>query len=509
MSQDTTSNNKLIAKNTMYLYVRMLFTMIVGLYTTRVVLQVLGESDYGLYNVIGGILTMFTMISAALQTGTQRFLSFAIGEKNEDKLKKTFSIALGLHVITAAIIVILAETIGLWFLNSYINIPEGRECAAFWLYQFTIIGFVFSFIQIPFQSCLIAHEKMNMYAYMSIYDAAFKLFIVFLIQWVTFDRLIAYGMFLLFVQIGSILIYNIYCRKKFIECQFSISFDKELTKEIAAYSGWNILGGSVNLFANQGVNFLLNIFCGTIVNAARGLSMTVSSIANTFVSNFQVAVNPQIVKLFAAKEYSAFYRLLINNCRAATYLFLLIAIPIIIEADFILKVWLGEYPKYTDIFIQIMLIELYFRTINQPIQYSIHASGQMKWQNIVNSALLCLIFPFSWIALKNGLSPVSVFIISAFFWSTNNICNLFFSHKYTGLPVLLVLKEVYLNSFIGIVLMFLTPFLLSTQMDSGLVRFLSVGIVSVITSVFVIYFWGLTPGMKHMIISKIKQVKQQ
>ena len=477
--------------------------MAVNLYAARIILRALGESDYGLYNVIGGILTMFTMISSALQVGTQRFLSFALGEGDKDKLKRTFSIAFGLHVFVALIIIVLAETVGLWFLNNYLNIPNGRDIAARWIYQFTIIGFGFSFIQIPFQSCLIAHEKMNMYAYMSIYDAVMKLLIVFFLQIIVFDKLVTYGALILLVQMSSVAIYNIYCRNHFEECTFSIATDKKLRKEIFTYSGWNIFGGSVNLFANQGINILLNIFCGTGVNAARGLAVSVSNIVNQFVTNFQVSVDPQIVKLFANKEYEQLYKLLINNCRIAIYLLMLIVIPIFLEIKFVLRLWLGEYPIYTDVFIRIMLVEFYFRTINQPILYSIHASGQMKWQNIVDSSLLFLIFPFSWIALKLGYPPYTVFVISAFFWSTNNIGCLYFSHKYTGLPVRRFLKEVYLSSIMGNFTMFIIPWIVSTQMIEGWVRLLVVGSVSILTSSVVIYFWGFTSGMRNIFREKL------
>ena len=477
--------------------------MAIGLYASRVVLRVLGASDFGLYNVIGGVLTMFTVISSALQVGTQRFLSFALGENDEEKLKRTFSIAFGLHFIVALVVIVLAETVGLWFLNNYLNIPEGRGVAANWVYQFVILGFVFNFLQVPFQSSLIAHEKMNMYAYMSIYDAVMKLLVVFLLQIVTVDKLIAYAALLFSVHLSSILIYNFYCRKHFVECTFKIVTDKNLTREILTYSGWNIFGGSVNLFANQGVNILLNIFCGTVVNAARGLATTVNGLLSQFVSSFQIAANPQIVKLFAAKDYDGFYKLIINNCRIATYLFLFIAIPAFLEIDFILGLWLGNYPQYTNVFIQILLVECYLKTINQPILYSIHASGKMKWQNIVDSSLLFLIFPFSWIALKLGYPPTSVFVISAFFWSTNNIGCLYFSHKYTGLPVGRVLKDVYLNSIIGLVFMFIVPFIVSSHMDEGWIRFITVGFTSVITSFVIIYFWGLTPGMKKLLKNKL------
>lgn len=497
------SNNKRIAKNAIYMYIRMFFTMVVSLYTSRVVLQVLGISDFGLYNVIGGILTMFSMFSGSLTVGTQRFLTFALGENNLEKLKKTFSMAFALHVFMALAILLLAETVGLWFFYEYLNIPEGRMNAAFWVYQFTILGFMATLIQVPFQSCLISHEKMSMYAYIGIYDAVMKLFLVVILQFVTFDRLIAYAALIFTVNLSSILIYNAYSRKYFEECTFRMAWDKKLAKEFASYCGWNLVGGSFGFFTNQGINILLNIFCGTIVNAARGISMTVNTFVVTFVNNFQTAVNPQIVKTYAAKEYDKLYRLVINNCRIAEYLYLLIAIPMFIEVEFMLKIWLGDYPAYTPIFVRIILIQSAWSPFNYPVGMLIHASGRMKWPSIW-AAVVILVFPVSYLLLKMGFSPVAVYVASAIIWLYLNGCNLYFANKYTNIPIKMVLKDVYVNVVLGGLVMFIIPFLVSQQMNGGWLRFVAVGGISFLTSAIVVYVWGLTSGMRSMVLQKLK-----
>ena len=500
---DNQQVNKRIAKNSVFLYLRLIVTMVIGLYASRVVLQVLGASDYGLHNVVGGVLTLFSMFSAALTVGTQRFLSYAIGDKDAVKLKKTFSIALGLHVKLAAIIFLLAETIGLWFVCTCLNIPDGRLTAAFWVYQFSVVGFLVNLVQIPFQSCLIAHERMNMYAYMSIYDAVMKLAVVFLIQWINVDKLIAYGFFVLLVNITSVLIYNTYCRKKFEECTFHIEKDKELTKEIVNYTGWNLFGGSLIFFTGQGLNILLNIFCGTIVNAARGLSMSVNNIITQFVNSFQFAVNPQIIKQYAGKEWDSLYSLVINNARIAEYLFLLISIPVFIETDFLLKLWLGDYPEYTAVFVQILLIQAAESPLDYPLGMLIHASGKMKWPSIVTVVPLLSIFVVSYFLLKNGHSPVSVYVASAIIYLWKNFTDLYFAHKYSGISVSRVLNQVYLNVIIGGAIMFVIPFLVKLHMNPGWPRFITVGVVSVFTSAIVIYFCGMTPGMRAMVKEKL------
>ena len=504
----TQENNKRIAKNTFFLYIRMSATMAVSLYTSRIVLQVLGVSDYGLYNVIGGILTMFAMFSAALNVGTQRFLTFAMGENDDDKLKRTFSLALGLHVALSIFILLLAETFGLWFLETQMNIPEGRETAAFWVYQFTVIGFLLTLCQVPFQSCLIAHEEMNMYAYMSIYDVVMKLLIVFLIQFMSFDKLILYGLLILMVNVTSILIYNIYCQRRYEECTFKVRWDSQLAKEIAVYSGWNLFGGSLGFLTNQGVNILLNIFCGTAVNAARGLSMTVNTAVVGFVNNFQTAVNPQIVKLYAAGELEKLFKLIINNGRVAVYLFLLIAIPAFIEIDFVLHLWLGEYPEYTAIFVQLILIQSANQTANQPIGMLLHAIAKLKYPTIT-TVLLMMVFPVSYVLLKMGYSPISVYVASCCIWLFQNVGDLFWAHRYSGISVKKVLRDIYFNVYVGAIVMFSLPWLVSTQMEEGWGRLLTVGSISVIWSSIIIYFWGLTPGMRSLVNDKALQLKNK
>ena len=504
MPIEIADSNKRIAKNTLYLYIRMLVTIVVSLYTSRVVLQVLGASDYGLYCVVAGVLSMFSMFSGALTVGTQRFLNFAMGEGNEDKLKKTFSIAFSLHLYVAIALFVVGQTIGYCFVVNYLNIPDGRMTAAIWVYELSLISLVVTVLQIPFQSCIIAHEDMNMYAKMSIYDVVMKLVVILLIQYVTFDKLIIYSILVFLVYLSSVLIYNFYCRHHYAECTFKLDHNNKLMKEIATYSGWNILGGSIGPITNQAVNILLNIFCGTIVNAARGLSITVNTYIVQFVSNFQMAANPQIVKLYAAGEYEKFYNLLINNSRVAAYLFLLIAIPAYIEIDFVLRSWLGEYPAYTSIFTQVILIQSFFQSVNRPINMSVHASGKIKWMNISNTVFMVIVLPACYMVLKMGYSPVAVYWINVVFFLTDNIVCLYFSHKYTQLSISTILHKVYLNTTIGAVVMFIIPYLVYLHMDAGLARFITVCFISVITSAVVFYFWGMTPGMKALVQDRIR-----
>lgn len=498
-------NNKRIAKNTIFLYIRMFLTLGVGIYTSRIVLRVLGASDFGLYNVIGGILTMFTMFSASLTIGTNRFLAYAIGEDDKNKLEKTFSMALYLHLLLAILVLFLLETFGLWFLNTQMNIPEGRENAAFWVYQFTVFAFAISLVQVPFQASIVSHEQMGIYAYMSIYDVVMKLLIIILLQYVSADKLILFAFLVFIIQISSISIYNVYCQKHYQECKFAIRWDSQLAKKYVTYSGWNLIGGSQAFFTNQGVNILLNIFCGTVVNAARGLAMNVNNYVLQFINNFQMAANPQIIKLYAAKDFQGLFRLVINNCRIAEYLYLMVAIPIFIEIDYLLYLWLGDYPENTSIFVQIVLIQSALTPLNNPVGMIVHATGKMKWLSIASLVLL-LIFPVSYLILKAGLSPVWVFIASAVIWIWSNISQIYFAHRYTGISYLLILKNVYFNTLIGGIVMFSIPFAISQAMPIGLYRFFTVVLVSITVSVVVFYYWGLTAGMREMVNKKIFSV---
>lgn len=500
---NVSEDNARIARNTAYLYIRMFVTMIVSLYTSRIVLKVLGASDYGLYSVVGGIVFVFSVISDTLTLGTERFLNYAMGENDFQKLKETFSITLTIHIVASLVLLLLAETLGLWFLNSKINIPLGRETAAFWVYQFSVVLFIVNLIQIPFNACIVAHEQMNVYAVMSIFDAVMKLLIVILIQFLVYDKLILYSALMFVIGLISILIYNIYCLRHYSECRWHLMWNRKQAAQILTYSGWNVFGSSVSFATGQGINILLNIFCGTVVNAAKAISATVGSFVSRFAINVQTAVNPQLIKLYAAGEYERMYRLTVNSCRVNAYIFLSVAIPLAIEMEFALRLWLGEYPEYTAIFSRIALVQMFLYVIDRPLIVHINAAGKMKMPNLTDSVALMMALPISYVVLKLGYGPVAVCWVSALIWICDNFFCVYWPHKYTGIPVKMVLKEVYANVFIGGTIMFLVPFIVSHTMTDGLVRFFVVGLVSVVTSFSVIYLWGMSKGMRKMFLEKI------
>lgn len=495
------SDNKKIAKNTLMLYFRMLLTLVVGLYASRVVLQTLGVSDFGLYNVVGGLVTLFTFFNSTLSIGTQRFLSYSIGKSDMKKLSDVFSTTFHLHVLFSLGFLIIAEIGGMWFLNHMLKIPEGRYEAAFWVYQFSVIASTASIVQVPFHSAIISHEKMNIYAYVSMYDAVMKLLIVYLIQVMSQDKLILYAFFVLLVQLSTVLIYITYCGSHYSESHYLRKFDRGVFKEIASFSGWSIFGCAAVAFQGQGVNMLLNMFFGTIVNAARGIAFQVNSVILQFVSNFQTAVNPQIIKLYASNKKDELIELVTSSSQISAYLLILISIPCFIEIEYILNIWLGDYPDYTPIFLRITIIQSLIQTMTRPLVTTIHAVGKMKAVNLSSGIVLLLILPCSYFLLRNGASPVTVFWVNVIPWIIHLFLELFWLKKYIDFPFYHYIKKVHGKVLPMTIVLFFIPYTIRnlTPYDDWMgliVTFLS----STVASIIVIGYFGLSRKIRQRLI---------
>jgi len=499
------STNKRIAKNTLLLYVRMLLTMAIGLYTSRVVLAELGISDYGLYNVVGGIVMMFTFINGSLNAGTQRFLTFELGRGDVIQLKKIFSTAIVIYTFLALIILFLAETVGLWFLLNKMNFVPGRLNAAIWVYQFSIIACMVSIIQVPFMAALVAHEKFNMYAYMSIYDAVMKLAIVFLLTFAPFDKLIFYAFLILLVNMSSAFIYNWYCRKHFNECQFSWSFDKSVFKKMFSFSAWDVVGSLAVLGQIQGVNIIINLFCGTIVNAAYGIATTVNNIINTFAANIITAASPQIIKSYAQKHLGEMFSLVINTAKMSSYLLLIIGIPVFVEIEFLLKIWLGEYPSYAPLFLRIILIQSWIKTLGEPTIRVFHAIGNIKLLNMIVGVILLLILPISYFIMRFGYPPEIALGTNIILWAIAIPIRLMLLRKYCGFPVMTYMKEVVFLGLVIATISFVVPYIVHVLYGyEDWVQLLLVCFASVVTSGFVILFIGFSKNQRLQIVGKVK-----
>lgn len=504
---DNQSNNKRIAKNTLLLYARMLIMMFIGLFTSRIILQALGVSDLGLYAVCGGVVSLFSFISGTLASGTQRFISFGIGEGDMDKLKRTFASAMTLHLLMAVIILVIGETFGLWYMYNKLNVEPGRFEAALWCYQFSLLTAVISIIQTPFNGALIAHEKMDIYAYMTIFEVAIKLIAAYAIMVTPYDRLISYAALLLAASIFSTFIYNWYCRKKFDECSFRFGYDKKLFTDMLSFSGWNTFGTVAAMGQSTGVDLVINFFCGTVVNGARGIASQANGFVNKFVSNFQVALNPQIIKTYASGNISEMSKIVIRGAEFSSYLLLFLGIPLFLEIEFVLNLWLGQVPEHSVAFMRIIMIESLFRTMGNPTITAMHATGKMKMLNITVGLLLLIIVPESYILFKLGLTPELVMLFNIIPWILCIPLRLYWLNKYTNreFPVSYFLLRVVVKGVALTLLMFVPPYCVSCLLpDDGWSRFLAVGISSVLSSSVIIYYLGLSKNTRYTLMAKAK-----
>ena len=362
-----TTNNKRIAKNTLLLYGRMLFSLLVSLYTSRVVLNTLGVEDYGIYNVVGGVVAMMGLLNGAMATSVQRFMNFELGVGNHEKLRQTFSMSMNIYALFALAFVILAETIGVWFLNTHLLIPQERLSAANYVFQFSIFGTVISLMSNPYNAAIVAHERMDIFAYTSIFAVLVKLGIVFLLLVIPFDKLIGYGLFLTCASCLVTLVYYIFCKKHFAECRYSLYWNKSLFKKLFSYFSWNLFGSAAGLIKTEGLNILLNMFFNPVVNAARGIACTINNVLMQFFNNFYTAVQPQIVKYYAQGDTASMLDLVFKSTKYSFFLCLIVSLPVLIEAPYMIHLWLGQVPEYTVIFTRLIVVISVVDALASPI----------------------------------------------------------------------------------------------------------------------------------------------
>ncbi len=428
--QDTTSNNKRIAKNTIMLYIRMFISMVVGLYTSRVVLATLGVEDYGIYGVVGGVVGMMGFLNASMSGATSRFLTFELGKGDKERLAKTFSSALIVHIGIAIVVLILAETVGLWFLSNKLNIPAERMQAAHWVYQLSILSAMFGITQVPYNAAIIAHEKMDVYAYVEILNVSLKLLIVYLLTIGDFDKLKLYAVLTFAVSLIIMMIYRIYCLRHFKESRFHWVWDKTYLTPLLSFSGWNLYGNFGGIAGNQANNFVINSFFGVVLNAAASVAFTVSGIVTQFSSNAMTAFRPQIIKKYASGDIQGMQSLTFLALKAIMMLYTLIAIPVFLECDYILSLWLVEVPQMAAIFCKILLISIFFESMRYIIIIDIHASGNVKKVSAYSGTLFCISPIISYFLFKIGLPVASTFITIATINATLVLINVLIAKYY-------------------------------------------------------------------------------
>ncbi len=446
MSAHQTPNTR-IAKNTLYLYLRMLITTIVSLYTVRVVLDVLGAEDYGIYNVIGGIVVLFSFLNHAMNGATQRFLSYEIGRNDCEMFQRTFSMSINCHAIMAAVIFIALETIGLWFMCTQMNFPEDRLFTTHWVYQFSVLTFIFNILRVPYSASIISFERMSFYAYISIVEVLLNLVIVFMLLLnIGLDKLILFAGLKCLISVLCLGVSYIYCVKKFVNCRYIVFWDLPLFKKLFCFSGWSMVGAGSTLVSQNGSNILINIFCGVTVNAAYGIANQVSSVIYSFVSNFQLAFQPQIVKLYAAGEKENQIALVNRASIISYFLLLIIFIPFTFKADYVLGLWLKDVPIYTVQFCQWMLVYSLIDAIQAPLWMSITATGKIKVYSVWSSSLVILNLPIAWILLSLGYSPVLVFVVRVIINLIAAIIRILYIKSFLGFPIKSYLEMVTIRA---------------------------------------------------------------
>lgn len=503
----TSENNKRIAKNMVMLYIRMFFLMLIGLFTSRVVLRTLGVTDFGIYNVVGGVVAMMGLLNGAMSVATTRYLTFELGKNDMVRLKQVFSMCLTIYLMLSGIFLIAAETIGLWFMNTQLIIPPERMMAANWVYQFSIISVINSLLMNPYNAVLIAHEKMNIYAYISILEAVLKLAIVYVLIIIPFDRLIVYGFLFMMMSIITTMIYRVYCIRHYIESRYKFFWDKPLFRELTTYSGWNLFGSASALVKGQGLNILLNMFFNPAVNASRGIAYQINTQITNFFTNFYTAVRPQITKYYAQNDLEDMFKLVLRSSKFSFFLILFISLPVIVEAPFIIQLWLGQLPEYVIEFTRLVIIISAVDAMASPTMTAAHATGHIKLYQSVVGTIIMMNIPISYINLKYfHTGPVSVFIVSLLLSVIALFVRLWIVKRLIPtFPVMKYIKEIFIKcmvlSFVAALFPVMVHCLTKTSPIMSCVNIL----IAFVTSGISIYCLGLTVYERSVLVKTVRK----
>jgi len=500
------SDNSRLTKNTLFLYIRMLVVMAISLYTSRIVLKNLGISDYGLYNVVGSIAAMFTFLNTAMNSSTQRYLSLAVGRNDAQQLHKIFNVSIVIHAIIGIVIVLACEIFGSWFIYHKMVIPEGREMAVLWTFQLSLLAAFITIIMVPYDALVISRERMSAFAYISIFDVLFKLFVAYVISVVSFDRLVFYAILIVLSQLIVALIYGTYCKRHFQECSFKFYRFDSLYKEMTVFASWGLLGHISYIINTAAQNMMLNVFFSPVINAARGVALSVSNAVGSFSFNFQTAVSPQITKSYAVGNNDRLFALIFNSSRFSLYLLWLFSLPIMLCMKEILNIWLVEVPDYTTIFLALVLIFNLMESGANPLNMAIRAKGKIKFPELVGGIILIMNFPLSYIALSLGYGPQSVFVIMIICGMACQINRIYFASKYLQLSVSDYMIKVVTHPLFVLLVSAIAPYVFSRhcQIETPLLYIIAVTAVSVLSVLLSVYYLGLDKVERLYVISVIK-----
>lgn len=502
------SNNKKIVKNSIFLYIRMIFLTVLTLYTARVMLTQLGIVDYGIYNIVGGIVTMLAFFNSSMSVATQRFMSYDIGKNDFVQLKKTFNSSLLIYFIMGVVIIIILESLGLWYINNKLVFPIEKLHSVNIVYQLSVVTFFINIIQLPYNALVLAHEEMQVYTYISFLDSILKLIILYFLQ-LGGDKLILYAVLVLLVSVLVQIVYVWYCQSKFEETKIEVVSDMKYLKELSAFSGWNLFGNIASVAKNQGINLVLNLFFGVTLNAAFALTNQVQNAIGSFVTNFQKAINPQIIKNYANEKYSASINLVLLGSRYSFFLTLLIIVPLALHTDFILKMWLVDVPQYTIPFVKYALIVSLIDSLSGSIMTLFQATGRIKLYQLVVGFLVFLNLPFSYLLIKNFNSPNLVFHSMLLISGLSLFARLFLLKNVIDFSLLNYVKQVLVRIFYVIIVLFgIGYFFMANIQLSGSIKILVVNIlIEEILMLLVIFFIGTTFVERKFLIGVVTQNK--
>ena len=502
-------DNKRIIKNTMLLYGRMGLMMIISFFTARITLEALGVVDYGINNVVGGLVSMFSLISGSLTASASRFITFGLGKGEKEELNRVFSTSVNIHVILAITVVFAIETIGVWFLNNKMVIPVDRLTAAHWVLQCTALSFAIGLLSTPYNAAIVAHERMDIYAYFTLFDAAARLAIVFSIKYFGGDKLILLAIISLIPGLIKQFYYWRFSKRNFEECTYHFTWDKYLFKKMTVFAGWNFIGCTAGQMKDQGVNIAINLFNGPAINAARGIAMQVNSTIGQFSSNFMVALNPQITKEYAAGNLERMYKIIFKGTRLSFYLFFLLSLPIFFEIEAILQIWLGQVPAHSIPFTRLVIILSLCEILSNTLITAQLANGNIRNYQIVVGGILLLNFPISYYLLKLGHSPEITLVVAIIISQICLIARLLFLRNMIKLPTMAFLKKVYLNVIIVTIVSSIFPGICYFYIENEILRFIMVGGASLISSGLTIYYIGCDNSERQMAQRYICNLKKR
>lgn len=495
-----------IARNTMMLYVRMFALLIVGLYTSRVILAALGENDFGIYNVVGGVVAMFTVISGALSSAVTRFITFEMGKGEDAQLNKVYSTAVTIQLILCLIVVVLAEPIGLWFIDNKMTIDPSRIPAARIVLHFSLLSFLINLMSVPQMASITAHEKMSAYAFIGILDGVLRLAVAFIIMNSSTDRLVYYAALMAVVVMIVRLAYTIYCRCHFEECRYKPAFDRPLIREMFSFAGWNFVGVASGVLRDHGGNILVNLFSGPAVNAARGVAIQLNGAIQGFVTNFMTAVNPQITKSYASGDKEYLFTLVRKSSKMSFYLLFILALPVLFNTDYILGLWLKEIPEHAPLFVQLLLVFALSESVSNPLITMMLATGNIRNYQLLVGGLQLLNLPISYLFLRFGAMPEVTVMVAIGISQVCFFVRVFMLKRIAGLPAGHFLKDVYLKGLIRVCCgALILPLLFAFIRPDGLVGFLLSASVACVSAIASVLFLGMSRGEREQVYSLIFQ----